>query len=84
MQVGDKVRFKGDDPMLAKGSIGHVSHVDWLNDMITIKFDKTVVNCNPDEFRQLMELIIEVKIPCPVVLKNWFKQTEKYIGRRDD
>lgn len=84
MQIGDKVRFKGNDPMLAKGSIGHITNVDWFTDIITIKFDKIVVNCNPHEFNELMELITDVKIPCPVVLKDWFKQTEKYMGRQDD
>lgn len=85
MKAGDKVRFKGDHPMVSKGALGNITYVDWLTDIITIKFDDNItVTCTPDEFKDFIDIILDSSIECPAVLKNWFKQTEKYIGRKDD
>lgn len=80
MTVGDKVRFKGNDPTLSKGAIGIVTNVDMINDIINIKFDNFSLQCTPTEFKDWMELIIETKSDCPAILKEWYNRTGKYLG----
>lgn len=84
MNLGDKVRFKGDDPIIPKGSIGVLINIDWLNDTITVKFENFVAHFTPTEFKELIDLIVEVKIPVPETLKKWYYMTQKYIGVKND
>lgn len=67
---------------IRKGSIGQIAKYDTYNDVFVLMFEKcSNLRLDYTEFMKYFKIIKDERIVCPVVLKKWAMDTDKYMSK---